>query len=302
MTFEVDLPFEWEHDSTSSDINTHRNISIVRYETQYPFDSVQINHFFKRNILKMGYNFGCIDVKNNNDTIHLLFARMGDKRHTSAIFDSETRFYSSRSSFRIKNIIASTTHVDNFPDENNKLNLLVFNGGSIQKETLFSQYRYFLSKSLPKQLDFNETELRKLCFDKFHDKLLDISFNPVKEPGFGNTQQAQYKSEPDNILNPNAEKIKELKEKGNIIITSFRSYVTSTHDDLSKEYDVKFTIHSNGKIELEFPKLVWIDLDFEEIEMKFYEFARKIYDEIVSKELYTSSKHPATRNLTIADF
>lgn len=303
MTFEASLPFEWEHDNTSSNINARTELSIVRYEAKYSFDSTEISQYFKRNLLKSGRDFGCIDVKENQKSVHLLFARMGDRRHMGAKFHPETNEYLSRNSFKIKNIIVSTTHVDNFPNEVNKLNLLVFNGGNIQKEVLFSQYRHFLSSSLPKQLKLNEDELRKLCFDKFQNKLVEISFNPLKEPAFGNTQQAQYISEPNNILDPDAGKIEELKKTDNIIITSFKSSVISTHADLSKEYEIKFTININGKIKLEFPNLSWIDLDSdEEIEIKFYEFARKIYDEIISKELYSiPSKHVISRHQKYLD-
>lgn len=297
MTFETSLPFKWEHDTASPNINAHTKLSIVRYESQYSFDSTKISKYFRRKLLKSGHDFGCIDVKDNQKSVHLLFARMGDKRHVSAKFHSETKEYLSRNAFKIKDIIVSTTHVDHFPNEENKLILLVFNGGNIQKEVLFSQYRPLLSSYLPKQLKFNEDGLRKLCFDKFQDKLVEINFNPLKEPDFGNTQQAQYKSEPKNILDPDAGKINELKETDNIIITSFKSSVISTHVDLSKEYEIKFTINIDGKIELEFPNLSWIDLDSdEEIEVKFYEFARKIYDEIISDELYiVTSKHVISR-------
>jgi len=287
MTLETSLPFKWEHDNASSNINAYTKLSIVRYESKYSFDSIKISQYFRKKMLKSGRDFGCIDVKDNQKSVHLLFALMGDRRHVSAKFHPETKEYLSRNAFKIKDIIVSTTHVDNFPNEDNKLNLLVFNGGNIKKEVLFSQYMHFLSSSSLKQLKFNEDELRRLCFDKFQDKLVDISFNPLKEPDFGNTQQAQYKSEPKNILDPDAGKIKELKETDNIIITSFKSSVISTHIDLSKSYEIKFTIDINGKIELEFPTLSWIDLDSDEKrEIKFYEFARKIYDEIISKELY----------------
>ena len=298
MTFETSLPFKWEHDNASSNINAHTKLSIVRYESNYSFNSTKISHYFRKNLLKSGHDFGCIDIIDNQKSVHLLFAQMGDRRHVNAKFDSETKEYLSRNAFKITDIIVSTTHIDNFPSEDNKLNLLVFNGGNIQKEKLFSQYKYFLLNSIPKQLKFNEDELRGLCFDKFQDKLVDISFNPLKEPDFGNTQQAQYKSEPKNILDPDAGKIKELKETDNIIITSFKSSVISTHADLSKHYDIKFTININGKIELEFPNLSWIDLDSdEEKEIKFYEFARKIYDEIISEELYiVPSKYALSRD------
>ncbi|AKB25866.1 hypothetical protein MSMTP_2397 [Methanosarcina sp. MTP4] len=303
MTFEADLPFEWEPDNASFDINAHKKLSILRYETKYSFDSDKMSQHFKKNLLKSGREFGCIDVKKNQKSIHLLFAKMGDRRHSSAAFDPQTKEYLSRNSFKIKNLIVSTLHVDNFPDENNYLNLLVFNGGSIKNERLFSQYKYFLTSSQPKQLGFNEWELRKLCFDKFENNLFEISFNPVKELGFGTTQQADYKSETHNILDPNAVRIKELKETNNIIITGFKSSIVSGHDDLGKEYEIKFEINGKGKIELEFPKLSWIDLDSDdEIEIKFYEYARKIYDEIVSKELYClPTKHKIAHNQTSLD-
>ncbi|AFV22396.1 hypothetical protein Mpsy_0183 [Methanolobus psychrophilus R15] len=297
MTFDANLPFDWEYDTSSTDINAHSRLSIIRYETNYQFDSIKINQHFKTHLLKIGRDFGCIDVKDLHKSVHLLFAGMGDRRHVSAKFDSKTNEYLSRNAFKIKNIITSTTHVDNFPDEDNKLNLLVFNGGNIQKELIFSQYKYFLSSSLPKQLAFNETEFRKLCFEKFQDRLVDISFNPLKDPDFGNTQQAQYKSVPKNILNLDAEKIRDLKDTEDIIITSFKSSVVSTHDDLSKEYAIKFTVDINGKIELEIPTLSWIDLNSdEEIEIRFYEFARIIYDDIINKDLYNiPAKHVLSR-------
>ncbi|WP_462273302.1 hypothetical protein [Methanohalophilus sp.] len=297
MTFKSNLPFEWEHDTSSTDINAHTKVSIIRYETNYQFDLTKMCQYFKNNLLKIGRDFGCIDVKNNQQGLHLLFARMGNRRHVSANFDPKTNEYSSRTAFKIKNIIVSTTHVDNFSDEDNKLNLIVFNGGNIKKELLFSQYKHFLSSSLPKQLAFNENEFRKLCFEKFQDRLIDISFNPLKDPDFGNTQQAQYKSDPKKILNLDAEKIRELKDTENIIITSFKSSVLATHDDLGKEYEIKFTININGKIELEFPSLSWIDVDSEEeIEIRFYEFARIIYENIINEDLYNvSAKHQLSR-------
>lgn len=298
MSAEIDLPFEWQPEIESSDINTHRKLSILRYEAKCPFNLEQISRHFKRNKLKFGRDFGCIDDIINKQSIHLLFAKMGDLRHSSAIFDPKTKEYLSSTSFKIKNLIISITHVDNFPDDENNLNLLVFNGGGIKNERLFAQYRSILAGSQPKQLEFNERELRNLCFNKFESNLSEISFNPVKEPGFGNTHQAEYQSERSSILDPNAEKIKELKENNSIIITGFKSSIISKHDNLSKEAEVRFTINNTGKIELEFPKLLWIELEAnEQIEIKFYEFARKIYDEIISRELYNlPAKHEIAPN------
>ncbi|MDI3486238.1 MAG: hypothetical protein PWQ50_1458 [Methanolobus sp.] len=287
MQTRSDLPFDWEPDVDSFNINSKRTLSIIRYETKYAYDSIKISEHFKKNILKAGKDFGCIDIQDNESSIHTLFAKMGNRRHTTATFDSNTREYLSRYSFKLKNLIVSTIHVDNFPGKNNNLNLLVFNGGNIKNDLLFSQYRFFLGKSLPQKMTLNESELRRLCFEKFQKNLSDISFNPVKEKEFGNTRKAEYKSDPENILDPNAEKIKELQENKTIIINGFESSIISTHNYLAQNYEINFSVDINGKIELTFPKLKWIDIESEQdMEIYFYDFAKKIYDEIGSKELY----------------
>lgn len=278
-----DTPFYWELDTKSSDIDSHRRISITRYSTVVPFDYNNILSTFSNNILKRNDDFGCIGINEYNDSnIHVMMAKVHKNGFKSPKFNELDAFLSV-DNFRIK-VISATIHIDHFSDENSRLNLLVFNKGNIGKNRLFATYRRLFDISSLEQMKFDERVVRELCFEKFSDRLYEINIDSTNCPDYG-VQTVDYKSN-NTVIIKEAEKINEIKEKKEIKITGFKSFIISKCDDLKENYNVKFSIDSvSGTIVLEFPKLSWSDSETKnekEIENDFYNYARKIYNEIIN--------------------
>ena len=127
-----ETPFYWEPDTRSADIDSHRKMSITRYSTFVPFNCNTLLSTFSNNMLKRNDEFGCIGINEYSDsTIHVMMAKINKNGFKSPKFNELDTFLSV-DNFRIK-VISATIHIDHFPDENSRLNLLVFNKGNIRK-------------------------------------------------------------------------------------------------------------------------------------------------------------------------
>jgi hypothetical protein len=276
-------PFYWEPDPKSIDIDSHRTVSITRYSSTFQYDYDTIKLAFSKNFLKRNEEFGCIDVKDYDKNVHVVIAKLNKRGFKSPQFNEDDVFCSV-DRFKIK-VISATIHIDNFSDENSRLNLLVFNIGNIRKDRLFTTYRDLFEIPVLEQMKFDERVIRKLCFEKFSANLYEINIDSTNSPDFG-AQTVDYKSDRDKIINPKAEKINEIKENKEIKITGFKSFLISKYDNLKEDYHVRFSIDNiSGKIILEFPKLSWSDSETKtnsEIESDFYNYARKVYTEIIN--------------------
>ena len=152
-------------------------------------------------------------------------------------------------------------------------------------------YKDCLNISNLKIVEFDEDIIRKLCFEKFLDELYDIKFDPAVDKTFGNVHLADYKSRKNQRINHLAPKIQEIIDNTDIKIQRFKSKITETHDMLNRSYDAKFIIDVNGKIIIELPKLSWNEgTNSLSAEIYLYEFAGRIYNEIVTPRLFKRVK------------
>jgi len=85
-------------------------------------------------------------------------------------------------------------------------------------------------------------------------------------------------------------------------VNKFKSVTSSTCEDLDKSYQIPFTIDIEGKVTLEFPKLAWSPLnDNYDIEKLYYSFAEKVYNEIISSDVYVRDDEGKTQK-SLFDF
>ncbi|AKB80920.1 hypothetical protein MSBR3_0342 [Methanosarcina barkeri 3] len=293
-------PFKIISETDDSDIDRYRTLSIVKYKTDSPFDFDEIIYKFSKNKLNITKEFGCVYTKPYGDHVSALFGKLGNKTLTGLLTDYEDNPVLRR--YNLSNVILATMYVDHFP-EDNKLTLLVFNGGKISKNLWHAPYNNLFNVLDLTPTKFSEKELRKLCINKYVDGLSEIRFDPASEEEFGNVKTAEYTSIRSKKLNPKAEKIKEIIENDEIKVNMFKSEIWATYENLDKSYPVAFTIDIDGKVTLEFPRISWSSLnDDYDIEEHYYSFARKIYDEIVSKEIYINEKDEDKSQKSLFDF
>ncbi|AKB81139.1 hypothetical protein MSBR3_0561 [Methanosarcina barkeri 3] len=292
-------PFEIVPETDDSDVDIHRTLSITKYVTNVTYDSDEIKSKFFKNKLCLTDGFGCVYPKEVNGHIHALFGKLGVKTLLGLDTDSDNNNMLRRYNFG--RVIVATMYVDHFP-EDNKLSLIVFNSGKISKDLWQSTYRNLLNVFDLKPVKFSDEELRKICFTKYRDDLLEIKFDPASEKEFGNVKLAEYKSIRSKKFNPNAKKIQEIIDNNEIKVNRFKSDIYSTYPNLDKSYPVAFTIDVEGKVTLEFPKISWSLKDTNEIEEHYYSFASKIYDEIISKEIYAKEAEEDNSQKSLFDF
>lgn len=277
-------PFKISSETDISDIDSYRTLSIIKYETNATYDYNEIISKFSRNKLCITKEFGCVYTKKYENHVSALFGKLGNKTLTGLYADSDDNPLLRR--YNVANVIVATMYIDHF-SEDNKLTLLVFNGGRISKDLWHATYRNLLNVYDLTPVKFSEKELRKLCFNKYVDSLLEIKFDPASDEEFGNTKLAEFKSIPSKYLDLKAKKMKEIIENDEIKVNRFKSTISATCEKLDKSYQMGFTIDVDGKITLEFPKISWSPyVDSNKVEEYYYSFARKIYDEIISKEIY----------------
>jgi len=203
------LPFEISKEIDDSDIDSHRTLSIVKYVTDVVYNPNEIISKFSRNRLNCTAEFGCVDPKIFDDHVHVLFGKLGTKTLTGLNTDSDNNTSLMRYSF--KNVIIATMYIDHFSEDNN-LSLIVFHGGKISTDLWHATYRNLLNIYDIRPVKFSERKIKKMCFEKYQDNLLEIKFDPASEEEFGNVKFAEYKSVRYKKFNPNAKKYKKLRK------------------------------------------------------------------------------------------
>jgi len=278
-------PFEIVQETDDSDIDNYRTLSIVKYITNATYNSKEIVSKFSKNKLNSTKEFGCIKPNEFDSHVQVLFGKLGTKTLTGLNTDPYNNdTILCRYSFG--KVVVATMYIDHF-SEGGKLALIVFRGGKISTELWHATYRNLLNIYELTPVKFSAKELRKLCFNKYKNNLLEIKFDPASSEDFGNIKQAEYKSIRYKKFNPDAKKIQEIIENDEIKVNRFKSIISSTYEDLDRSYQIPFTIDIEGKVTLEFPKISWSLLkDSNDIEELYYSFAEKVYSEIISKSIY----------------
>lgn len=286
-------PFEIVQETDDSDIDNYRTLSIVKYITNATYDSKEIISKFSKNKLNSTKEFGCVKPKEFDNHVQVLFGKLGTKTLTGLSTDNNDiilRRYS------FGKVVVATMYIDHF-SEDNKLALIVFRGGKISTDLWHATYRNLLNIYDLIPVKFSAKELRKLCFGRYLDNLIEIRFDPASAEDFGNVKLAEYKSVRSKKFNPKAKKIQEIIDNDEIKVNRFKSVISSTCEDLDKSYQVPFTIDIEGKVTLEFPKISWSPLkDNYDIEELYYSFAEKIYNEIISKDIYIKEDEKEVRS------
>ncbi|SDF32471.1 hypothetical protein SAMN04488589_0352 [Methanolobus vulcani] len=278
-------PFIFDLDSDSSDVDYSKALSITRYVTNYPFDVDEINNKMSDKKIKISDDFGCLNIKKNSDSVHTLFVKTGYKSLLGLNYESDSVYLEK---YKVSNVVVATMHIDHFPDEDNNLNLLVFGGGQISQDMWVNYYKKTLGIHNFNIVKFNESQIREMCFKKYSDVIYEMIFDPASVDKFGKVDIAQYKTNKSKI-DIDAENIKEIVDNEEIKIIKFKSEYISTCKYLDKSYPIKFTINTSGKMKLDFPSLSFTNVENAyDVENLFYSFARKVYNEIISDELYES--------------
>lgn len=288
MSYETSIKLEIFPDD-SYDVDNYRKISVSKYETDMNFDLDKIINSLECSFLKHGNEFGCIQIDKNEISVNAMFGKVGDAHIRSfGEYSGEEvplRYY------KIKDIIKETMHIDHVRDKDGKLELIMYGGSNIGEGLIKSLYKKYLGISRMKLVEFDENTLRKLCFEKYIEMLYDLKFDPGVDKTFGDVRVADYKSQINQTINYKATKIQEIISNKNIKIQKFKSKIIKTHESLNKSYDIKFVMDIEGNITLEFPQLKWNEPnDSIDVERNFYNFARTVYNEIVSVDLFLQKK------------
>jgi hypothetical protein len=293
-------PFEISQETDDSDIDNYRTLSIVKYITNTTYDSNEIISKFSTNKLNPTTEFGCVYPKKFNNHVHVLFGKLGTKTLTGLATDSDNNTVLQRYNF--SRVIVATMYIDHFSEASN-LALIVFRGGKISTDLWHAAYRNLLNIYDLKPVKFSEKKIRKMCFDKYRDSLLEIKFDPASEEEFGNIKFAEYKSVRSKKFNPSAKKIQEIIDNDEIKVNRFKSVISATYEDLDRSYQIPFAIDIEGKVTLEFPKISWSLLkDNYDIEEHYYSFAEKIYNEIISEDIYRKEEEESKSQKSLFDF
>lgn len=280
--------FTLEPDTDSPIVDFHKEISIIRYKSNYQYEHNTILNKFKKNILKRKDRFGCVDVKSIEDDIYVMFGKVGDKSIRYPIYDNND-YLSAIKRYKLPPFIVNTCHVNHFSDNKNLLNLLIFGGGNISYDTIIATYRKLFDINNFKQLEFDKNDLKEMCRKKFRHHLFDIVFDPMSKNEFGNVHLAKYKSGRKKIIDSNADQIKKILEDPQIKINEFESYISVTLECLDKSYDVRFRISHRGNIKMKLPKISWPESilnDDYKLEVEYYNLLKRTYDNIINDASY----------------
>jgi hypothetical protein len=129
---------------------------------------------------------------------------------------------------------------------------------------------------------------RRLC-EKFFDHLYQIKIDPTHQAGWGTISAADFKSKRGQYIDPNVDRMQQVRNNKDIIIQSFKSELRNHKiDRLDDFYNIKFRLLADSGINIAIPALKMplktSNLQYETV---LYDFARQSYYRIVgNEELY----------------
>lgn len=268
-------------------IGRKRALTVRKYSTTISYDRESVKRGLRESRLVFGNNFGVIQTHDEDDpgrNIRALCGLVG-KRNLVLLNEqtNELNF------LRIKHVLLATLLIEFIPhSESGKLEFLTYGGrqGRIELWQMLRQHFGLTEDPVPRQ--FTDQAVRNLCHE-FFSRLFQIIFDPFDQEGWGTISAADFKSGRGQSIDPEVDRMQQIRQNTNIIIRSFESELRNQSiDSLENFYDIRFSLLKDSGINMQIPELKLPPRsDDIEYETALYDFAQQAFRRIVGdEELY----------------
>ncbi len=231
-----------------------REITIQSYQTNILFDYEVLNQGIESAWLSPQVRFGVFSHTplHGQDTLHVVLALQDELAVRAYDYDARRPLW-----FTWQNVVIETISIHYFRDENGLLRFKATGGGRrITEDRLHDFNSAFLKipKDAVKKRDFDLDKLRKLCFERFADRLYMLRFADPSGEEYRSIDHALFQSR--QYIDPQAERLHEIQADQGVRIESFDSDIEIRTPDLQAPIQVRFFIRGlSGALRLRFPKI-----------------------------------------------
>lgn len=284
-----------------SSSTVERQVTVARYRTYSTFNFDQVQTAAQKCSIKASDDFGVIGVRTSEDRVdsddptqdpeHIrldigekwvraLYALIGDRPFRWLDFETKDIF-----EYLIEGVLDETFLIEYYQDKRGELRFLTY-GGSRYSERINSKHRFgFGMQFAAIQEEFSHNFIRKACSrPEFIRNLKRISYDPEGEAGYGTVETASMKTKYQNVIDPDARRVKEILENHKILVNEFVSKFSMYSPFVSGDLSMRFEISVNGRVilylpEIKFPRPL-TEIEREDI---FYEIVRSAYAFIIDR-------------------
>jgi len=265
-----------------------REITIQSYQTTIPFDFARLNQGIESAWLTPQIRFGVFarTPLTGDDALHVVLGLQDELSVRAYDYDARRPLW-----FTWQNVIVDTVGVRYFRDNDGFLVFKTTGGGRRITEDLLNDFNSsFLGipRNAVRKRDFDLQKLRKLCFDRFVDRLYMLRFADPSAEEYRSIEHALFQSR--KWMDREVERLHEIQADPQVRIESFEADVDIRAEDLAGLTTVRFLIRGlSGSLRLKFPKLEYKNepTTLEEQARVFYRLVDIAEGSILDADYYT---------------
>lgn len=293
--------------SRRSSSEVERQVTVCRYRTYVGFDLQRTLAAVRKCELRPGDELGIIDWHTSTDLgpdkkdpknhleeddaggldvgaewIRALFGFISDKYFRWLDLESRDIY-----EYMIEGVLSETFLTEYYRNSTNELEFLTY-GGSQHEERIKVKHRTCFEMQFGAQLvEFTYDFVRSVCErSEFRTTLKEIVYAPLGEAGYGTVDESSMKAKYTNIIDPTAERVKEILGNPKIRISEFSAKVTIQHPLVYNAINIRFHLTKRGRITLHLPQIEFHrPLTDVERENKVYEIVRRAYGRITGSQV-----------------
>lgn len=265
-----------------------REITIQSYQTAIPFDFDRLNQGIESAWLTPQIRFGVFARTSltGNDALHVVLGLQDELAVRAYDYDARRPLW-----FTWQNVIVDTVGIRYFRDSDGFLVFKATGGGRRITEDLLNDFNSsFLGipKNAVRKRDFDLQKLRKLCFDRFVDRLYMLRFADPSAEEYRSIEHALFQSR--RWMDQQVERLHEIQADPQVRIESFEADLEVRAEDLAGLTTVRFVIRGlSGSLRLKLPKLEYKNepKTIEEQARVFYRLVDIAEGSILDADYYT---------------
>lgn len=238
----------------SENLLDQREITIHSYQTTIPFDYDALNRGIESAWLTPQIRFGVFSRTSlsGKNALHVVLGLQDELAVRAYDYDARRPLW-----FAWRNAVVETVGVRYFPDSDGFLVIKATGGGRRITEDVLAEFNAsFLGipKTAVRKREFDLQKLRRLCFDRFIDRLYMLRFADPSGEGYRSIEHALFQSR--RYIDPEAERLDEIRDDPEARIESFEADLEVVAEELASPTTVRFAIRGlSGSLRLRFPKL-----------------------------------------------
>jgi len=231
-----------------------REITIQSYQTNVPFDYKSLRAGLESAWLTPQIRFGVFawTPLQGTDALHVVLGLQDELSVRAYDYDARRPLW-----FTWQDVILDTVSVHYVRDESGLLRFKATGGGRrITDDRLndFNATFLHVPKDAVVKREFDLAKLRKLCFDRFVDRLYMLRFADPSGQEYRSIDHALFQSR--QYIDPQADRLREIQSDPEARIESFDSDTEVRDGCLNAPIQVRFFIRGlSGSLRLRFPRI-----------------------------------------------